>query len=136
MTTKLTPAHAEAPAIETAAATATVAPPPASDPEMAPAPAPDRADFERLADEWERDTWFVGNIGPYLKHPAYLQIIGMGPAAVPWLLARLTAGGSGHWLVALWELSGANPVPPESRGRIREMVAAWQEWGRQQGYTW
>ena len=102
----------------------------------AQAPAPDRATFERLADEWEQVTQFVSNIQPFLEHPAYRQIISMGPAAVPWLLARLDEGRPPHWFAALFELTGANPVPPESRGRIREMTAAWQEWGRQQGYGW
>ena len=100
------------------------------------APAPDRAAFEQLADEWEQVTQFVSNIQPFLEHPAYRQIISMGPAAVPWLLARLDEGRPPHWFAALFELTGANPVPPESRGRIREMTAAWQEWGRQQGYGW
>lgn len=101
-----------------------------------PASVPDRAAFERLADEWEQATRLVSNISPYLEHPAYRQITAMGTAAVPWLLERLDKGSASHWFVALYELTGANPVPPESRGRIREMAAAWQEWGRQQGYEW
>ena len=110
--------------------------PPVSPPAPAPDTTPDRATFERLADEWEQATWFASNIEPYLTHPAYQQIIAMGPAAVPWLLARLDGLGAPHWFVAVYELTDARPVPPESRGRIREMVAAWQEWGRQQGYEW
>ena len=100
------------------------------------APAPDHAIFTKLADEWEQATRLVSNIAPFLEHPAYRQIIAMGPAAVPWLLARLDEGCASHWFVALSELTGAKPVPPESRGRIREMAAAWREWGRQQGYEW
>ena len=100
------------------------------------APTPDRAAFERLADEWEQATRLVSNIEPFLEHPAYRQIIAMGTAAVPWLLDRLDKGCASHWFVALYELTGAKPAPPESRGRIREMTAAWQEWGRQQGYEW
>lgn len=99
-------------------------------------PAPDHATFERLADEWEMATLFVSNIEPFLEHPAYRQIIAMGEAAVPWLLARLDEGRPAHWFVALFQLTGAKPVPPASRGRIREMTAAWQEWGRRQGYEW
>ena len=55
---------------------------------------------------------------------------------MPCLLGRLVGGRASHWFVALYELTGATPVPPESRGRIREMTAAWQEWGRRQGYEW
>ena len=102
----------------------------------APTPAPDRATFARLADQWEQATRFISNISPFLDHPAYRQIIAMGPPAVPWLLARLDEGRPSHWFAALHELTGASPTPPESRGRIHEMTAAWQEWGRQQGYAW
>ena len=98
--------------------------------------APDRATFAKLADEWEQATRFISNIEPFLEHPAYRQIIAMGPAAVPCLMGRLDDGRASHWFAALYELTGATPVPPESRGRIREMTAAWQEWGRQQGYEW
>ena len=141
MTTKPTPAHPELRQRTTARPEATaveiaVARPPGAAAGPAPAPDPDRADFERLADEWEMATLFVSNISPFLEHPAYRQIIGMGEAAVPWLLARLDEGRPAHWFVALFQLTGAKPVPAESRGRIREMTAAWQEWGRRQGYEW
>ena len=101
----------------------------------APAPAPDRADFERLADEWVRERPRGVDLHFTTEHPAYQQIIAMGPPAVPWLLQRL-AERPDHWFPALYRITGARPVPPESRGRFREMTAAWLEWGRQQGYTW
>ena len=57
----------------------------------------------------------------------------MGEPAVPWLLQRL-AERPDHWFVALNAITGARPVPSESRGRIKEMTQAWLNWGRQQGY--
>ena len=93
---------------------------------------PSRA-FERLADEWERDRPRGIDIEQMTKHPAYQRIIAMGEPAVPWLLQRL-AEKPDHWFVALNAITGARPVPPESRGRIKEMTQAWLDWGRQQGY--
>ena len=95
--------------------------------------ASDKETFERLADEWERDRPRGADVEQMTKHSAYQSIIAMGGPAVPWLLQRL-AKKPDHWFVALNAITGARPVPPESRGRIKEMTQAWLDWGRQQGY--
>ena len=97
------------------------------------ATAPDQETFERLANEWERDRPRGADIEQMTKHPAYQGIIAIGEPAVPWLLQRLSEKPN-HWFVALNAITGARPVPPESRGRIKEMAQAWLDWGRQQGY--
>ncbi len=94
---------------------------------------PTREQFEQLADEWERDRPRGVDISRMTAHPAYQGIIAMGPTAVPWLLDRLREKPN-HWFVALRTITGVNPVPPESRGRFKEMTAAWLEWGHQQGF--
>ena len=96
-------------------------------------PAVDRETFESLADEWERDRPRGVDIAQMTRHPAYQRIIAMGEPAVPWLFLRL-ATKPDHWFVALSTITGARPVPPESRGRVKEMTQAWLDWGRQQGY--
>ena len=96
-------------------------------------PVPDQETFERLADEWTRDRPRGVDIAHMTKHPAYQRIIAMGEPAVPWLLNRL-AMKPDHWFVALSAITGAKPVPPESRGRVKEMAKAWLDWGNQQGY--
>ena len=69
------------------------------------------------------------------EHPAYQQIIALGPEIVPLLLRELERSPD-HWFRALHALTGADPVPPESRGKLPEMAAAWLRWGREQGYQW
>ena len=96
-------------------------------------PVMDRETFEQLADEWERDRPRGADIEQMTQHSAYQRIIAIGEPAVPWLLQRLAEKPS-HWFVALNAITGAKPVPPESRGRIKEMTQAWLAWGRQQGY--
>ena len=98
-----------------------------------PETAPSQAAFERLADEWERERPRGVDVAEMTAHPAYQSIIAMGEAAVSWILERLAAKPD-HWFVALNAITGAAPVPPESRGRVKEMAAAWLEWGRRQGY--
>ena len=95
---------------------------------------PDRETFQRLADEWERDRPRGADIEEMTRHPAHQRIIAMGEPAVPWLLQRL-ATKPDHWFVALSAVTGAKPVPPESHGRVKEMVQAWLDWGLQQGYA-
>ena len=93
----------------------------------------DRAAFERLADEWEDDRPRGADIAQMTAHPAYQAIIAMGKPAIPQILDRLAAKPD-HWFVALHAISGASPVAPENRGRLKEMTAAWLKWGQERGY--
>ena len=95
--------------------------------------APDQETFARLANEWQQNRPRGADIEQMTKHPAYQRIIAMGEPAVPWLLQRL-AEKPDHWFVALNAITGASPVPSESRGRIKEMAQAWLNWGREHGY--
>ena len=105
----------------------------AEDDDYAPTSFVDHETFESLADEWERDRPRGVDIAQMTRHPAYQRIIAMGEPAVPWLLNRL-ATKPDHWFVALSAITGAKPVPLESRGRVKEMARAWLDWGNQQGY--
>jgi hypothetical protein len=68
-----------------------------------------------------------------LSHPAYLEIISLGKPAIPLLLRELEREPN-DWFQALRILTGANPVRPEQRGRMKEMATAWLAWGREQGF--
>jgi len=69
--------------------------------------------------------------------PAYQSVIGMGPIAIPFILAQLDSEGDepDHWFWALRVLTEADPVKEEDRGNIVKMAAAWTEWGRREGYV-
>jgi hypothetical protein len=94
-----------------------------------------RQEFQRLADQWREETRFLSVTKRMAEHPAYQKIIAMGPKVVPLILAEMERR-PGHWFQALRELTGANPIPPESRGKLQEMVDAWIKWGREQGHQW
>ena len=93
----------------------------------------DRERFRELADRWQKETFFHSNSALKIAHPAFQEIVNMGPSIVPLILERMRSQG-GHWFEALQQLTGARPVPPESRGRIKEMTQAWLEWGERNGY--
>ena len=90
--------------------------------------------FENLAKEWKRErNGITSSVRRMIAHPAYLRIVGMGERAIPHILKDLREE-SDHWFVALHAITGDNPVPVESRGRLDAMSTAWIEWGEQHGY--
>ena len=89
--------------------------------------------FRALADQWRRETGMLSSVSQMAAHPAYQEIIGMGTAAIPLLLRELQENPD-HWFMALYALSGENPVPPQYAGRFPKMSEYWLEWGRRKGY--
>ena len=66
-------------------------------------------EFKKLVDKWYRETMTNPSITQKLMHPAYLQIIGLGPKVVPLLLQELQRRPN-HWFSALKSLTRENPV--------------------------
>jgi hypothetical protein len=89
--------------------------------------------FYLLKTEWEADTAHLSSMTQIITHPAYQQIIGMGPIAVRLILQELK-GKPGHWFWALKSITGEDPVLPEDRGQIAKMTESWLSWGRRYGY--
>jgi hypothetical protein len=91
--------------------------------------------FQELANVWKRERGPTSSITEMALHPAYQQIIGMGPAVIPYILGELEQRPD-HWFWALRSITGANPVKPEQRGRVKDMAKAWVQWGKDKGYQW
>jgi len=90
--------------------------------------------FMACAEAWKRDTRHMSSITKITSHPAYQEIIEMGEVVIPLILREL-AKKPDHWFLALREISGHDPVPKRSQGRLRDMTESWLAWGRKQGYT-
>jgi hypothetical protein len=88
--------------------------------------------FADLVDTWRRETAVISSTTELAMHPAYQQIIGMGPAALPLILRELKDRPA-HWFWALKAITGADPVAPEDRGRVPQMTRAWLGWGKERG---
>jgi hypothetical protein len=91
-------------------------------------------DFEQLASKWKVETGMLSRLDEKYTHTAYQQIIGMGEAAIPFILRDLKET-RGHWFWALRAISGESPVPQQSAGDINKVIEAWLEWGRKKGYA-
>lgn len=88
--------------------------------------------FRDLAQRWQKDTEASSSILRMVRHPAYQEIIGMGPAVVPLLLAELKRRPD-YWFAALQQITGENPAPKECAGKLSDVTAAWLEWGKRKG---
>ncbi len=86
--------------------------------------------FYKLKKEWEAATAYLSSIEDIVMHPAYQQIIGMGHTAIPFIIREMKEEPN-HWFWALKAITGADPVPPEKRGRIKAMTEEWLFWLRQ-----
>lgn len=89
--------------------------------------------FRALVKQWKRDTETVSSIARMIRHPAYQKIVGMGEPVLPLLLAELKKEPD-FWFAALQQITGADPAPKSSAGKIKEMAKAWLDWGRDKGF--
>src|SRR5205807_2151960 len=79
--------------------------------------------FHELVATWKREHGPHSSSARLAEHRAYQQIIGMGPDVIPLVLRELEREPD-HWFRALHALTGANPIPAEGRGKVREMAEA------------
>ena len=91
-------------------------------------------EFRELVAQWKNDVAHLSSTSERTLHPAYLRIIGLGPPAVPLLLAELACEPN-HWFSALQAITGENPVRGENRGRVRQMAEDWLKWGEKNGFA-
>ena len=87
--------------------------------------------FRTLVEKWHRETQHVSSVKKRVEHPAYRRIVEIGRKILPLLFRELREHPS-HWLVALHEITHADPAPEGST--FREAVEAWLTWGRDRGY--
>lgn len=88
--------------------------------------------FSALADAWLNAQG--GRARLDFSHEAYMQIMSMGPAVIPFLLRELESE-TGHWFRALRAIVGYSPVPAEARQDFRAASDAWLQWGQEYGYS-
>lgn len=92
--------------------------------------------FKSLTQRWLDDTAHVSAIPKIMAHPAYQQILGLGPKAVPLIFRAMQTQKPGHWLWALEAITRYNPVleKPEIARSTKAIKNAWLEWGRRHGH--
>ena len=91
-----------------------------------------REKFQRLASQWKAESRFLSNTAQMAMLDSYQSIIGMGEPVVPLILEALEREPD-QWFWALQAITEEDPVPAQSRGKVREMAQAWISWGRARG---
>ena len=90
--------------------------------------------FLDLAERWREEMQFYSMSRQIVEHPAYREILQMGEVAVPWILRDMAMTGA-RWTLLLGEITGEDPAVHAALGRVRDVQAAWIEWGRER-YPW
>jgi hypothetical protein len=91
--------------------------------------------FRQLAEEWHKAVAYHSSSTVRSNHPAYQEIINLGPEVVPLLLRDMEENHT-HWFTALRRITGADPAPESAAGNIPQMVEAWLDWAKDKGYQW
>ena len=89
--------------------------------------------FEAAYQQWKSETALLSSGTALVTHPAYLEIMEMGDAVVPFILIKLLEDPH-HLFYALFKITGENPVPKKHAGNLPQMTADWLDWGKRQGY--
>ena len=108
---------------------------------MTPVPATPTAEsieqgVVRLLARWREETPYLSNSTKMTGHPAYQELIALGPVALPFLFRDLERTGDGHLSKALTAITGAQPVPADERGQMRKIAETWLRWAKDNGYRW
>lgn len=91
--------------------------------------------FCSLVERWRQTRGHHSRVDRLVMNEAYQAIIGLGPPAIPLLLKEMEQRPS-HWDWALRAITQVDPVPKEMWGDIKQIAAAWVEWGKDHGYAW
>lgn len=64
-----------------------------------------------------------------LRHPYFIELVGMGDRIIPYLFKVMTQHGASwtHFLL-LHEITKHNPVPKEDIGRFDHEILHWLQW--------
>src|SRR5438034_4948287 len=89
---------------------------------------------QRLLATWRKETYVISDSSKLVSHPAYQELIALGPAVLPHLFRDLEQTLDGHLSSALTRITGAQPVQPGEGGKIRVVAERWLNWARENGY--
>jgi hypothetical protein len=93
-----------------------------------------RNQFKTKANRLLEETKFESSIFAITSNQAFLDIVGMGNNAIKFILEEMKDGNIRvQWFPALKRIAHEDPVPPEWRGKVREMADAWLQWGERTG---
>ena len=94
----------------------------------------DKKLFNDLLNSWEEETGVISSTTVIINNQYYQKIIQMGKKAIPFIIEELKENRNPDLMYALRVITGENPVPPESRGKVKEMISKWLELAKEKGW--
>lgn len=93
--------------------------------------------FSGLVAQWRAERGATTSITAMAACDAYKKIIGMGPDAIPLIIAQMRSesGKPDQWFWALQVLAGVDPVADEDRGDYVKMSQSWMDWAEKEGHV-
>ena len=88
--------------------------------------------LEKLYLRWKRETGALSLTSQKVSHPSYLQMVGFGAKALPFLFKTIQKSPS-QLILAIQAITKENPVKPGSS--ISEAIDSWLNWARENGYV-
>jgi len=89
--------------------------------------------FHDALERWQNATATSSLLEDKRSHPLYRRIVDMGEDVIPLILEEVGIRPS-LIFTALHDITGADPILPEHRGRVGDMIRDWIDWGVQHGY--
>jgi hypothetical protein len=86
-----------------------------------------RGYFREALRKWREGTQLSSLLEDKRAHPAYRRIVDMGEDVIPLILEEIKARPDLIFM-ALHDITGEDPITPEHRGRVREMIQDWLRW--------
>jgi hypothetical protein len=91
--------------------------------------------FRRLESLWTAETGHLSSTTKIVHHPAFQEILTLGPAVIPLILRDLEARPR-LWVWALSRITGVDPIAKSDYGNIANMSKTWLRWAKENGYEW
>lgn len=91
--------------------------------------------FRELEARWNRDTAHLSSSTRIINHPAFAEIVALGPSVVPFMLRDLETKPR-LWVWALPKILGTSPENVKDSANIGELSKAWLQWAKEHGYEW
>lgn len=85
--------------------------------------------FNLLAQKWYDETRFLSFASQREASPTYQTIMAMGSVILPYIFRELEMGET-VWFGALRQLTQANPVLPEHKGKHELVKQDWLQWAK------
>jgi hypothetical protein len=84
-------------------------------------------EFNQLLNRWKSETAILSTTREMMELESFHRMVNMGDRIVPLIVEELKTQ-PGFIFLALHLITGENPVPPQARGRVPEIINAWLSW--------